>query len=111
MMLAYLLSERLAEGAPATPALAAEVIESAVARTRAAHRALWGQLERHERVVLAAISDGTAPSSRALAAEHGLARSTLARASDRLAGQGHVVRDDHGSRVVDPLLREWLRRR
>ena len=111
MMLAYLLADRLAEGMKGTPATAAEVIESAIARTRTAHQALWGQLERQERVVLAAISDGTAPTSRALATEHGLAHTTLARAADRLADQGHVVRDERGTRVVDPLLREWLRRR
>jgi hypothetical protein len=111
MMLAYLLSERLAEGAAPTPALAAEVIASAIARTRAAHQALWGQLQRQERVALAAISDGTAPTSRALAVEHDLSPNTLSRAAERLADRGHVVRDERGSRVVDPLLREWLRQR
>lgn len=111
MMLASLLSDRLAEGDNGTPALASDVIDSAITRTRAAHQALWGQLERPERVVIAAIADGTAPTSRALAAEHGLGHSTLARASDRLADQGHVVRDGRDARLVDPLLGEWLRRR
>jgi hypothetical protein len=111
MLLAYLLSERLAEGASGTPALAAEILTDAIARTRSAHQALWGQLERSERVLLAAVADGTAPTSRALAAEHGVAHSTLARASDRLTDQGHVVRDERGTRLVDPLLAEWLRRR
>jgi DNA-binding transcriptional regulator YhcF (GntR family) len=87
------------------------VIADAITRTRTAHQALWGQLERSERVVLAAVSDGTAPTSRALAAEHGVGHTTLARASERLADQGHLVRDERGTRVVDPLLREWLRRR
>jgi len=111
MMLVYLLADRLSEGARGTPETAAEVIGSAIARTRASHQALWAQLERQERVVLAAISGGTAPTSRALATEHGLAHTTLARAAGRLADQGHVVRDERGTRVVDPLLREWLRRR
>ncbi len=111
LMLAYLLSERLEGGELGTAALAAAVVDQAIRRTRAAHQALWGQLERSERMVLAAVSDGTAPTSRALAAEHGVGHSTLARAADRLVDQGHLVRDERGTRVVDPLLREWLRRR
>jgi hypothetical protein len=111
MMLAYLLSDRIASGAEATPALAAEVVDAAIERTRPAHQALWGQLSRSERVLIAAVADGTAPTSRALAAEHGLGRTTLDAAADRLTDQGHLIRRPRDSRLVDPLLGEWLRRR
>src|SRR5215217_7550280 len=77
MMLAYLLADRLATRAPGTPQTAAEVVEDALERTQPAHQALWQQLGRSERAVLAAVADGTAPTSRALAAEHQLARGTL----------------------------------
>jgi uncharacterized protein len=111
MLLAYLLADRLATQAPGTPQTAAEVVEDALVRTQPAHQALWQQLGRSERVVLAAVADGIPPTSRALAAEHQLARGTLDAAAARLADQGHLIRSPRDSRLVDPLLAEWLRRR
>src|SRR5829696_1938195 len=111
MLLAYLLADRLADGAAGTPALAGEAIEAALERTAPAHQALWGQLSHVERALLAAVADGTAPTSRSLAAEHRLSRSALDAAAARLADQGHVVRRPRDTRLVDPLLAEWLRRR
>jgi hypothetical protein len=111
MLLAYLLADRLATGATGTPHLATEVVEDALARTQPAHQALWQQLGRSERVVLAAVADGIPPTSRPLAAEHQLARGTLDAAAARLADQGHLIRSPRDSRLVDPLLAEWLRRR
>jgi uncharacterized protein len=111
MMLAYLLADALAAGEPATPALAARVVDDALERTRPAHQALWQGLGRTERVVLAATADGIAPTSRSLATEHGLGRQTLDAAADRLVDQGHLIRIPRASRLVDPLLAEWLRRR
>jgi hypothetical protein len=117
MLLAYLLADRLASQAPGasqargTPQTASEVVADALVRTQPAHQALWQQLGRSERVVLAAVADGTPPTSRALADEHQLARGTLDAAAGRLADQGHLIRNPRGSRLVDPLLAEWLRRR
>jgi hypothetical protein len=111
MLLAYLLADALAAGEEATPALAARVIDDALERTRPAHQALWQALGRTERVVLAATADGIAPASRSLASEHGLGRQTLDAAATRLADQGHLIRIPRASRLVDPLLAEWLRRR
>lgn len=111
MLLAYLLADQLALGNSATPALAEAVIDDALERTAPAHQTLWQQLGRSDRNVLAAVADGTAPTSRALAAEHRLGRTTLNAAADRLADQGHVVRSRDGTRIVDPLLAEWVRRR
>ena len=87
------------------------MIADALDRTAPAHQALWQQLGRTERVVLGAIADGTAPTSRALAGEHQLSRTALQAAADRLADQAHLRRDGRVSEVVDPLLAEWLRRR
>ena len=112
MLLAYLLADRLATAhASGTPQTAAEVVDDALARTQPSHQALWQQLGRSERVVLAAVADGIPPTSRALAAEHQLARGTLDAAAARLADQGHLIRSPRDSRLVDPLLAEWLRRR
>ncbi|HEX6023075.1 MAG TPA: helix-turn-helix domain-containing protein [Solirubrobacter sp.] len=111
MLLCYLLSDRIADGEQPTPALAAQIIDDAIDRTRPAHQALWGQLGRSERIVLAAVADGQGPTSRALAAEHNLSRATLDAAAERLSDQGHVIRRPRGTRLVDPLLAEWLRRR
>jgi hypothetical protein len=111
MLLSYLLAEELTQGAAGTNATAARVVDEALVRTQPAHQALWSQLGRSERVVLGAVADGVAPTSRALAAEHQLARRTLDLAAKRLADQGHLVRERVGARVIDPLLAEWLRRR
>jgi uncharacterized protein len=109
MLLCYLLSDRLAEGADPTPALASEVIADALRRTQLAHQALWSQLSNTERAVLAAVADGTPPTSRALAAEHKLGRTALGAAAERLSEQGHLIRRPGPPRLVDPLLAEWLR--
>jgi hypothetical protein len=111
MLLAYLLSDRLLMGEPGTAEAAAAVVDAALERTQPAHQALWGQLGRSERVVLAAAADGVPPGSRALAAEHQVARRTFGVAADRLADQGHLRRTSAGTAIVDPLLAEWLRRR
>src|SRR4051812_22750845 len=56
MLLAYLLADRLAAQATGTPRTASEVVDDALSRTHAAHQALWQQLGRSERVVLAAVA-------------------------------------------------------
>jgi hypothetical protein len=111
MRLAYLLAEALTEGREGTPQTAAMVIDRAIALTAAGHEAVWQASGATERAVLAAIADGVAPTSPALAAQHGVARTTLGAAADRLANHGHLVRAARGSRLVDPLLAEWIRRR
>jgi hypothetical protein len=111
MLLCYLLAEALASGRPATVETAAAVVEDAILRTEAAHQALWSQLRRSEKVVLAGIADGLPPASPALAAEHRLGRNTLHEAAERLVAQGHLARAGGAMRVIDPLLAEWLRRR
>jgi hypothetical protein len=111
MLLCYLLAEALSAGQTATPALAADIVEQAVQMTAPSHQAIWQASGATERAVLAAVADGVAPTSRALAAEHNVARTTLGAAADRLVDQGHLIRSPRASRLVDPLLGEWLRRR
>jgi uncharacterized protein len=111
MMLCYLLAEALETGRPGTAETAEAVLEDAIARTEAAHQALWSQLRRSEKVVLAGIADGLPPASPALAGEHQLGRNTLHEAAERLVDQGHLARERGAMRVIDPLLAEWLRRR
>jgi uncharacterized protein len=111
MLLAYLLADRLGQGRAGTPELAAEVVDDALERTQPAYQALWGQLGRSDRVLLAAVADGIPPTSRALAAEHRVGRRTLDAAATRLADHGHVIRRPRDTRLTDPLLGEWLRRR
>jgi uncharacterized protein len=112
ILLAYHLYDLLdREEAGDDPAAAA--IDMALAETRDAHQALWDPLERNERVVLMALSDGHSPVGRNLAEEHRIPRSTLQSTLDRLlADQRHVQRDPDGKPyLLDPLLAEWLRRR
>jgi hypothetical protein len=51
------------------------------------------------------------PASPALATEHQLGRNTLHEAAERLVDRGHLTREGNAMRVIDPLLRQWLRRR
>jgi hypothetical protein len=111
MLLAYLLSDHLLEGATGTPELAGQVVDEALRSAAPASEALWQQLGRTERVVLTAVADGIAPTNAALAAEHKLGRTTLQVAADRLVDQGHLDRSVRRATLVDPLLAEWLRRR
>lgn len=111
MLLAYLLAERLANEQPPTPALADDVIDEAIRITEPAHQAVWQSLSARERAALAAAADGIAPTSQHLADQHGVARSTLGAAADRLADHGHLIRAPRASQLVDPLLAEWVRRR
>lgn len=111
MLLCYLLAEQLEAGRPGTLETAESVVREAIERTQPAHQALWSQLRRSEKVVLAGVADGLPPASPALAEEHQLGRNTLHGAAERLVDQGHLAREPGGMRVIDPLLREWLRRR
>jgi uncharacterized protein len=111
MLLAYLLADRLIAGEAGTAETAARVIDDALERTQPAHQALWGQLGASDRALLAAVADGVPPTSRALAEEHKVGRRTLAAAAQRLADQGHVILRPRRTKLVDPLLAEWLRRR
>jgi uncharacterized protein len=112
MWLAYLLSDRLAAGETSSPALAGDVVDDAIRRSEPAHEALWRQLSRPERVLLAAVADGRGATSRAVASEHGIGRSTLDAAARRMTDQGHLIRAAGRDRgLTDPLLGEWLRRR
>jgi hypothetical protein len=72
MPLCHLLAEEREAGRPGTVETAESVIQTTIARTEAAHQALWSQLRRSEKVVLAGIADGLPPASPALASEHQL---------------------------------------
>jgi uncharacterized protein len=112
MLLAHHLYELLDARTDADdPAAAA--LELALAETRDAHQAVWDSLGRIERLVLIDLADGQAPTGSRMATEHGVARSTLQGALDRLVAEGqHVVRGAGGRpALLDPLLAEWLRRR
>lgn len=111
MWLCYLLADALLDGAEATPALADAIVTTAVEKAAGAFAVLWQQSDATQRAVLAAIADGIGPTSRALAAEHNLAHSTLGDSAAELADTGILLRDRAGYRLVDPLLAEWLRRR
>jgi hypothetical protein len=111
MLLCYLLAEQLQAGRPGTLETAEHVIQAAIERVQPSHEALWSQLRRSEKVVMAGAADGLAPASPALAEEHQLGRNTLHEAAERLIDQGHLTRAPEGVRLIDPLLSEWLRRR
>ena len=112
MLLAHHLFELLDAGEPAED-LAVTALDAALAETTDAHQAAWDGLGRPERIVLLGLADDLPPTGTRLAHEHRIARSTLQTALTRLEGvEQHVVRDDSRRvRLLDPLLREWLRRR
>ena len=91
MLLCYLLAEQLeARARRGRRRVAALVLDEALERTQAAHQALWGQLGRSEKVVLAGAADGVAPASRALARSTGWPPDAH-EAADRLVDQGHLA--------------------
>lgn len=93
--------------------LSAAAVELALEETHDAQQAVWDSLDRNERLVLLALSDGQAPAGSIVAREHRVARSTLQDALERLTDdQRHVGRTGEGTpHVLDPLFAEWLRRR
>ena len=94
------------------PDLAAVALDRALAETSDVHESTWDGLRRAERAVLTALADGEPPTGQRTAERHRIARGSLQAALDRLASQEiHVVTSDGRPTLVDPLLREWLRRR
>jgi hypothetical protein len=112
MLLAHHLYDVL-DAAGDVPDAAAEAVERALRETRDAHQALWDALSRVERIVCIALADGLPPTSRRVAEEHRVARSTLQDGVERLVRDGRQVqrREDGTPVLLDPLLAEWLRRR
>jgi uncharacterized protein len=91
---------------------AAVAVDRALGETRDVHQAVWDGLRRAERAVLTALADGEPPTGRHTAERHRIARASLQSGLERLAGEEvHVVARDGAPELVDPLLREWLRRR
>ncbi|MCW3016359.1 MAG: hypothetical protein JWO02_3451 [Solirubrobacterales bacterium] len=110
MLLAHLLFTLLDEGQ--TDDLAARALNLALAETADVHQAVWESLDRPQRAVVVALADGLAPTGQRAAREHAITRSSMQRGLERLAeDEQHVVRDEHGARLLDPLFAEWLRRR
>jgi len=111
MLLAHHLYDLMSED-PHGEDLAARAVDLALAEITDAHQAAWEALGRAERSVLVALADGMSATGQRAAREHATSRSSMQRALDRLAAEEqHVVRDGDGSRLLDPLLAEWLRRR
>lgn len=114
MLLAHHLWDLLdRDGADAGADPVARALDRAVAEVADVCEAAWTGFGRPERIVVAALADGRPPVSTAVAREHGIARSTLQSAVERLEADGqHVVRGRDGRPwLQDPLLGEWLRRR
>ncbi|MCW2957411.1 MAG: hypothetical protein JWP18_214 [Solirubrobacterales bacterium] len=114
MLLAHLLFGLLDDGTPPDDdgRLAAEALRLALEETADVHQAVWESLDRAGRAVVVALADGLAPTGQRTAREHAITRSSMQRALERLAtDEQHVVRDDQGARLLDPLFAEWLRRR
>lgn len=111
MLLAAHLFDLTEPGEDATD-LAALALDRAVEETQDVHQALWDGLRRAERAVMTALADGAAPTGVRTAEEHRISRASLQGALERLvAEQVHVLPRDGRPQLVDPLLREWLRRR
>ena len=91
---------------------AGAALEAALAETRDVHQAVWDSLRRPERAVLTALADGEAPTGPRAADRHRVPRASMQTATERLVEQEvHLVAGEGRPEIVDPLLREWLRRR
>jgi DNA-binding transcriptional ArsR family regulator len=111
MLLAHHLFDILASGESAVdPAQTA--LDRALDEVTDALRAGWDGLDRPERLVVVALAESRPATGSHVAREHGVARSTLQKALERLVeAEQHVVRRDGRPVLLDPLLGEWLRRR
>ncbi len=110
MLLAHHLYELVAEGR--TEGADVTALERALAETSDVHEAVWNGLGDPVRAVLVTLADGLGPTGIQAQEQTARPRSSLARALDRLArDEQHVVRDERGARLIDPLFAEWLRRR
>ena len=111
MLLAYLLADRLAAGEQATLELTTRVVDDAATRVAprvsGAVAAGWrGRASRARGRCGRPRPDQPIAGRRAQPGTHNDERD---RGSSRR--QGHLLREAHGSRLVDPLLAEWVRRR
>jgi hypothetical protein len=94
------------------PDLAGRALDLAVDETRDVHEAVWDGLRRGERAVVTALADGEPPTGERTAGHHRISRASLQSALERLvAEEVHVLPRDGRPALVDPLFREWLRRR
>jgi hypothetical protein len=111
MLLAFHLYDRL-DDEGASEQIVTDVVATALAELDDVFASLWAGLNRGERAVVVAISDGLRPVSTKVADEHAVARSTLQRAFERLVTDGRLVaRGTDRPTLIDPLFAEWLRRR
>lgn len=108
MLLAHHLFDLLERGA-AGEAAAAGALDAALRELDDGLTIQWERLDRAERLVVTAFAAGVSPTTRSFAAEHGMARSTLQRAVERVRGDEQLTDPDTG-KLLDPLFAEWLRR-
>lgn len=110
MLLAHHLFDRLEDSDDGD--LVEAVLVEALAELDDVFHAVWAGLDAGERAVMASLADGVAPAGSIAAARSGKARSSAQRALERLEADGQLVtRGADGPELLDPLLREWLRRR
>lgn len=111
MLLAHHLFDRLEDPAAGEDA-ARDALDAALRELDDSYISLWTGLGRSERAAVVALADGLSPTSRAVAQDHGTARSSMQRAVERLEADGQlVVRHATRLELLDPLFAEWLRRR
>jgi len=111
MLLAHHLYDRL-ESPTTGEAVAARTLDIALTELEDVFVSVWASLDRGERTAVIALADGLSPTSRCVASEHGIARSTMQRVVERLEADGQLVfRSDRQLQLLDPLFAEWLRRR
>jgi uncharacterized protein len=95
-----------------SPDLAVRALDLAVEETQDVHEATWDGLSRGARAVVTALADGDPPTGERTARHHRIARASLQSALERLVVEEVHVLPRHGRPdLVDPLFREWLRRR
>lgn len=114
MMLAAHLFARTPAGEVADETIFEDALAGALREADGELRGRWDALSVSQRRALAAVADDQQPFSSAAASRHGTSKGATGKALKALADAGDIVESPEGRpgwRVVDPLLREWLRRR
>jgi uncharacterized protein len=114
MMLAAHLFARTPTGAEADEATFEEALSGALLEADGELHGRWDGLTVSQRRAIAALASGEAPFSQTAARAHATSKGATGKALSVLAEAGDLIRDPSattGWRIIDPLMREWLRRR
>lgn len=114
MMLAAHLFVRAPTGQAVDEATFEDALTGALREADGELHGRWDALTVSQRRALAALASGEAPFSHTAARQHGTSKGATGKALTALSEAGDIAADPRASTgwaIIDPLMREWLRRR